>query len=53
MGNILWVVLAGSLLVIVLYAIFFKTKESKVRRWSKEKPKTIDFVGLKNKEKHK
>lgn len=53
MGNISWIILAGSLLVGVLYAIFFKKEETKVRRWSKEKPKTVDFVGLKNKEKHK
>lgn len=52
MGNILWIILAGSLFIGALYAIFFKKKEAK-RRWSKEKPKTIDFVGLKNKEKHK
>lgn len=53
MGNILWIIIAGSLFIGALYAIFFKKKEAKVRRWSKEKPKTIDFVGLKNKEKHK
>jgi len=53
MDHLSWIILVVTCSCSLAYVLFFKREDVKKRRWSRKLPKTIDFIGLKNKEKLK